>query len=138
MLEGYDGNPDAKPYFEGLARGVIMVQRCPACGAVQFPPRAHCIRCGNQSISWEVADGTGTVYAKTVSRRAPEKGFEPLLPYSVALIDLEVGVRVLARAICPPEEVVTGMRVRVAPDPEPVVAPGLVFGAATQPDEGTG
>ena len=38
MLEGYDGNPDAKPYFEGLARGVIMVQRCPACGAVQFPP----------------------------------------------------------------------------------------------------
>jgi uncharacterized OB-fold protein len=132
MTEDVQYNPDAVPYFEGLQRGVVMVQRCQACSAAQFPPRVHCIACGDCSLAWEIVDGAGTVYAKTVNRRAAEENFEPLLPYVVALIDLDIGVRVLARATCPPEGVTTGMRVTVAPDPAPPLAPGLVFSPVPQ------
>ena len=137
MDEDASYNPDAAPYFDGLRRGVLVVQSCSECSSAQFPPRAHCAACGGRSLTWEVVDGAGLVYAKTVNRRAPEKGFEPLLPYVVALVDLDAGVRVLARASCPPEEVATGMRVVVSADPAPVVLPGLVF-APARSDEGRG
>jgi uncharacterized OB-fold protein len=45
----------------------------------------------------------------------------------VALVDLDAGVRVMARAVGPAEAVATGMRVVVVADPSPVLGPGLVF-----------
>jgi uncharacterized protein len=119
--------PDAAPYFEGLSRGEVRVQRCLTCCVAQFPFRVHCSHCGGRSVQWETVDGAGTLYAKTINRRAPEKEFEPLVPYAVGLVDLDVGVRVLARAAFPFEQVVTGMRVRLLADPDPIVMPGLVF-----------
>lgn len=127
MIEIEQYNPDADAYVEGLARGVIMMQKCTACTRVQFPPRVHCANCGTREIGFVQVDGRGTVYAKTTNRRAPEDAFKPLLPYVVALVDLAVGVRVMARADCAPEEVATGGSVRVYPDPKPVLLPGLLF-----------
>ena len=49
------------------------------------------------------------------------------LPYVVALVDLDAGVRVMARADGPPGDVATAMRVTVFPDPDPAVGPGLLF-----------
>jgi uncharacterized OB-fold protein len=120
-------DPEAQRYLDGLGRGVILLQHCPDCDRPQFPPRAFCVRCGGGQLSWDEVDGHGTVYAKTVNRRAPEDAFARLVPYVVALVDLDAGARVMARADCPVEEVSTGMRVRVFPDPAPPVSPGLVF-----------
>ena len=128
--------PDAAPYFEGLSRGEVRAQRCLTCGAAQFPFRVHCSHCGARSLQWETVDGAGTLYAKTVNRRAPEKEFEALVPYAVGLVDLDVGVRLLARAGCPIEQVVTGMRGRVLADAEPIVLPGLVFVPLEPTDRG--
>ena len=127
MSNVVDHGPDAAIYFEGLSRGELLIQRCGNCHAAQFPPRGHCTKCGSRTMEWEVSDGVGTLYAKTVNRRAPEKEFEKLVPYAVGLVDLDLGVRVLARALCPPEQLATGMRTRVFADPDPVVQPGLVF-----------
>jgi uncharacterized protein len=129
-------NPDGERYMEGLRDGVITLQSCSDCHEFQFPPRLHCTKCGSRRITWEVVDGAGTVYAKTINRRAPEEAFVSLLPYAVALVDLDVGVRVMARAVYPADQVLTGMRVVVSPDPKPVVLPGLVF--APLPGSGVG
>jgi uncharacterized OB-fold protein len=122
-----NSDPEAEIYFDGLSRGVILLQRCTGCDRLQFPPRVHCSRCGGRELSWKEVGGAGTVYAKTVNRRAPEPAFEKFLPYAVALVDLDAGVRVMARADCPAGDVVTAMRVNVFPDPDPVVGPGLLF-----------
>lgn len=122
-----NSDPEAETYFEGLGRGVILLQHCTGCDRRQFPPRVHCSHCGGRELSWDEADGAGTVYAKTVNRRAPEPAFEKFLPYVVALVDLDAGVRVMARADGPPGDVVTAMRVTVFPDPDPAVGPGLLF-----------
>jgi uncharacterized protein len=138
MAEDAVYNPDGAPYVDALGRGVVTVQRCSNCEATQFPPRVHCVACGRQSMRWEEIDGAGTVYAKTVNRRAPEKEFEPLVPYATALVDLDAGVRVLARASCPPDQVVTGMRVKMLPTFEPLGLPSLVFVPATGTDSEAG
>jgi hypothetical protein len=122
-----NSDPEAEIYFEGLGRGVILLQHCAGCDRRQFPPRVHCSHCGGRGLSWDEVDGAGTVYAKTVNRRAPEPAFEKFLPYAVALVDLDAGVRVMARADCPAGDVATAMRVNVHPDPDPVVGPGLLF-----------
>jgi uncharacterized OB-fold protein len=128
-------DPEAAAYFEGLGRGLIMVQRCGDCDRRQFPPRAHCSECGSRGLSWEEVQGSGTIYAKTVNRRAPEPAFEKLLPYAVALVDLDAGVRVMARGDCPHGDVATAMRVHVFPDPDPVLLPGLLFTPEKQPSQ---
>lgn len=124
-------DPEAQTYLDGLGRGVLLLQRCEDCGRRQFPPRVLCVSCGSQATTWDEVDGAGMVYARTVNRRAPEPPFEALLPYAVALVDLDAGVRVMARADCRPDEVVTGMRVRVFPDRAPVLLPGLLFSPAS-------
>lgn len=120
-------DPEAQVYFEALGRGVISLQRCADCQQHQFPPRVHCTACGSRQLSWDGVSGAGTVYAKTINRRAPEPAFEQFLPYAVALLDLDAGVRVMARADFPADEVATAMRVTAFPDPDPVVGPGLLF-----------
>ena len=122
-----NSDPEAQAYFDGLGRGVILLQHCSGCDQRQFPPRVHCVRCGSRELAWDEADGAGTVYAKTVNRRAPEPAFEKFVPYVVALVDLDAGVRVMARADCPAGDVATAMRVSVFPDPDPAVGPGLLF-----------
>jgi uncharacterized OB-fold protein len=89
-------------------------------------------------MAWEEIDGLGTIYAKTVNRRAPEKEFEALVPYVTALIDLDAGVRVLARGSSPPDGILTGMRVQVLPTLEPLGLPSLVFVPVTSSDSEAG
>jgi uncharacterized OB-fold protein len=87
----------------------------------------RCLRCGAAEVEWSEVDGAGIVYAKTVNRRPAEEAFAALVPYAVALVDLDVGVRVMARAGVAADQVRTGGRVVVYPDPEPPVLPGLLF-----------
>lgn len=135
MSEDQPYNPDADEYLAGLSRGVLLMQKCASCARTQFPPRVRCVHCGGESVEFAEVDGQGTIYAKTTNRRAPEAAFDHLVPYAVALVDLDVGVRVMTRADCPPEAVRTGGRVRVFADPAPIVLPGLLFAPASSTED---
>ena len=82
-------------YFQGLAEQRLLLQYCESCKRWQFYPRAICTACAGE-IGWREAAGRGVVYAKTVVEMAPAR-FVDEAPYAVALIDLEEGVRVMAR-----------------------------------------
>jgi uncharacterized OB-fold protein len=84
------------PYADGIDRGVLRYQRCSACGAPQTLARYACQRCGNTSLAWFDSAGSGKVYAATIVTRAPSEEFRALAPYTLVLVDLDEGSRVMA------------------------------------------
>lgn len=103
----------ATPFLDGVSRGVLRYQRCAGCGAPQTLARYACRRCGGEQLRWCDAAGTGTVYATTVVTRAPSEEFRALLPYTLVLVDLDEGARVMAHGahgLAIGERVVAGFR----------------------------
>lgn len=88
----------AAPFTEGLAQGLIRYQRCSACGGAQTLARYACQHCGHGALQWHDAAGTGTVRAATVVARAPSDEFRPLAPYTLVLVQLDEGPRLMAHA----------------------------------------
>jgi hypothetical protein len=124
-----NADPDARPYFEGLAEGVIRIQYCPGCDCHQFPPRMICTRCGSRDVTWRQAQGSGRIYAITVAHRAAAPQLESIVPYAVALIDLTEGVRLMARSAdsAQAQQARIGMAVTVLPEKDPLIHPTAVF-----------
>ena len=91
--------PLSAPYLEGLAAGVLRYQACLACGAAQTLPRYACRSCGGPRLEWRDSKGVGTVHAVSVVMRAPSDDFRPLAPYTLVLVDLDEGARVMAHAV---------------------------------------
>jgi hypothetical protein len=106
--------PDAvtRPFWEAAAQGRLLYQRCSACGHRQFYPRAICTACG-ATPEWAESSGQGTVHTFTVVRQYGAPPFSNELPYVVAMIELEEGVRMMGQVTgCPVDEVRVGMPVQ--------------------------
>jgi uncharacterized protein len=95
-------------YEDALSEGRFKLQRCADCELWIFPPRTLCPGCGDTKLSWLPASGSGRVYSATVVRQKPAHGGD----FSIALIDLDEGVRMLSSVRdCAPDKVVIGMAV---------------------------
>jgi uncharacterized OB-fold protein len=104
---------DSEPFWKGVSAGELRLQRCDSCDAVVFYPRAVCPRCFGDSLTWFRAAGTATVYSYTVAHRAFGE-FAGQTPFTVALVDLDEGVRMMTRIIgTPPGSVRIGQRVQM-------------------------
>ncbi len=104
---------ETRPYWEGCARGELVLQRCRDCGAVQHRPRALCVSCLSSAIEHFAASGRGTVHSYTVVYQNQIPPFSACTPYVVAEVELEEGPRLLANlAGCEPRAVAIGMPVR--------------------------
>lgn len=102
------------PFFAAAAEGKLLIQRCPACGRTVSYPRVVCPFCHDGTPEWAEASGRGTVYSFSVLHRAGVPGFEPDVPYVVALVDLEEGARMMANIVnVEPDAVEIGMAVTV-------------------------
>ncbi len=102
------------PFWEASKQGRLLIQRCPNCGARQFYPQSSCRRCLSCDLEWVEAKGKGSIYSYTVIHRAPSRPFEPDVPYTVALVDLDEGCRMMSNIVdVSPEAVRVGMRVEV-------------------------
>jgi len=78
------------PFFEGGARGELMVQRCASCGAFMWPVKPRCVECFSGEVEWTPARGRAELYSfVVVHQRYP--GFEE--PYVVATVETPEGVR---------------------------------------------
>ncbi|HWS74728.1 MAG TPA: Zn-ribbon domain-containing OB-fold protein [Quisquiliibacterium sp.] len=108
------GNADTAPFWSGTARGELLYQRCRACGRTQFPPRRHCAHCQAGEPDWEISAGQGSVHSFTVVHRAPTAAFKDDVPYTIALVDLDEGFRMMLNVLdSPPAELAIGSRVRI-------------------------
>ncbi|KQP37147.1 Zn-ribbon domain-containing OB-fold protein [Pseudorhodoferax sp. Leaf274] len=87
------------PFTDGLAQGQLRYQCCEDCGAPQTLSRLACTACGSQRLAWREASGRGTVLAASVVNRAPSDTFRPLVPYTLVLVELAEGPRVVGHAL---------------------------------------
>jgi len=107
-----------KNFFEGLADGRLLLQRCSTCGSHQFYPKPLCVVCGSLELEWVEAPKEGRVYTYTIINRVigNSKEFEKELPYAVGSVELNVGVRVYARLLAKnPSSIKIGCRVVLEP-----------------------
>ncbi len=108
-------SPTTQPYWEGAARGQLMLQQCSACGQRPFPPHTHCEQCGSADLAWQAASGKGTIYTYTISYRAPHPVFRDQCPMVIAVVELDEGPRLITNIIeCDPDHVAVGMAVEAA------------------------
>ena len=106
--------PDTAYFWEQACRGQLVLQRCRRCQAFQFYPRAVCHRCLGEELEWVPSAGTGHVYSFSVVHRPPNPAYAPDVPYVVAIVELDEGVRMMANVVdCEPDRVYIGMRVAV-------------------------
>lgn len=77
------------PYFQALADGRFLLQRCGSCGRWTWPPRPICSGCHGFDLTWEPAGGGGTVYSWIVTHQPYGPDLAALVPYTVALVRID-------------------------------------------------
>jgi len=106
--------PETAEFWRGCQAGELRIQRCDACGHHQFPPQGFCRHCSSGRLRWVAASGRGTVLSYTIVHWSPNPAYAAEAPYSLALIQLDEGPRMLSNIIgCPPGSIKIGMAVRV-------------------------
>lgn len=119
-------NATTRPFWDGCAAGHFDVQCCRRCGHRQFPPRFSCTECHATDFEWHKSSGVGTIYSYTVAHRAPLEAFKADVPYVLAIVELEEGVRAMMnlRGV-DPQAVRIGLPVEVFFEPTRDGAPPL-------------
>jgi uncharacterized OB-fold protein len=103
-----------RPWWEALKRHELYVQKCRACGDLRYYPRAQCTSCLSPQTEWVRCSGRGKVYTFTATYQNQAPGFRETLPYIMAYVELDEGLKMLTNLVeCRPEEVKIGMPVEV-------------------------
>ena len=101
-------------FWSAAAAGTLLVPKCNACGNTFWHPRPRCPHCGSDKVDWITGSGNGTIHTFTVVRQAGDPFFKTKLPYVVAMIELDEGVRLMSNIVDTPIETLRiGMRVEV-------------------------
>ncbi len=105
---------ESKPYWDGLREHRLLMQRCNACLQYWFPPSTQCPNCLSTDFTWMPMSGRGKVFSYVVYHRVYHPGFADEVPYTVALVELEEGPRMISNVIgIPPDKVACDMPVQV-------------------------
>ena len=91
--------PEARPYWDGLKQGKLMLPRCAACARPFFYPRVVCPMCGGRDIGWVEASGRGRLYSFAIAHQSINRAMKVPTPYVLALIELEEGPRMMSNLV---------------------------------------
>ncbi|OGA57629.1 MAG: hypothetical protein A3G81_03895 [Betaproteobacteria bacterium RIFCSPLOWO2_12_FULL_65_14] len=106
---------DSRPFWDGCREHQLRIERCADCGTARFPPSGMCPHCRSSRREWITASGRGTVFSWIVVRHpVPKEMYAGEVPYVVALVELEEGVRMPTNIVgCEPGAIRAGMPVEV-------------------------
>jgi uncharacterized OB-fold protein len=93
------------PFWAATEQRQLVMQRCESCDQLVWYPRFVCPHCGAFALRWEELSGRGVVYAVSVHHRAAHPAFAERVPYSVVLVDLDEGARMMSNVFGPPPKV---------------------------------
>jgi uncharacterized OB-fold protein len=99
-------NPTRQPsihdafFWDGVATGKLVVQRCDDCATLRHPPAPMCGHCG--SLRWAVAEtgGRGHIVSWISSAHPNRPADEPRI---VILVELEEGPRLVSNLVDAPD-----------------------------------
>ena len=86
---------DTQPFWDGSARGELVIQQCGACGKWLWQPRPVCSSCQTPDPVWTKVSGDGAIASWTVMRPPTLPAFASMVPFVVVLVTLDEGVRLL-------------------------------------------
>ena len=116
--------PDTQPFFDAAARGELSLPKCRDCGELFFYPRSWCPRCSSADLEWTPCSGRARLHSYLINTR-PAPGFEDETPYSIAVVELEEGPRMMTNingVPQTPEHLVLDMELEVVFDKHGEVA----------------
>ena len=87
------------PYWDSLARGALSYQRCKVCRHAWLPARSECPGCLAADWHWQVAAGGAKLISWVVYHMAYHPAFANRLPYTVAVVELDEGPRLISNVI---------------------------------------
>lgn len=90
---------DSHVFWQGCNENKLLIQKCNDCHTHIFYPRSLCPHCFSEQVEWVESSGKGKIYSYTIARRGGGPAFKDDVPYVVALIELEEGVRMFSNVI---------------------------------------
>jgi uncharacterized protein len=91
----------------------LIGSSCPSCGALDFPERIRCVKCGRTGLANHRYSGRGEIVAFSLVIEAPG-GFADQVPYVAALVRLAEGPMVATMLTdVEPDDVRNGMPVEM-------------------------
>lgn len=104
----------SEPFWEACKRHELILQQCKQCASFRFPPAVLCPECLSEDTEWSRVSGRGKVFSFVVYRRLYNANFDGDLPYTVAIVELAEGARMLSNIVgVAPEDVRCDMPVEV-------------------------
>jgi benzoylsuccinyl-CoA thiolase BbsA subunit len=107
---GVEYFPTSKPWRMDGERLHLQGMSCSQCGTKAFPLREVCSACGSDQVGPVELAATGKLYSFSEVHVAP-KGFA--VPYVVAYVDLDDGVRLFGQVEGPADKLALDQRVAV-------------------------
>lgn len=106
--------PETAPFWDACNQHRFLLQRCRECDQVQYHYRAHCSHCFSEGVEDFDSTGEGAVWTYSVVYRNSSAAYKEKVPYVVATVELEGGVKVLGNVVdVDPEAVDIGTSVKV-------------------------
>lgn len=109
---------ESAPYWQALAEGRFVLQRCRSCARWTWPARPICSGCHGFDLCWTEAGGGGEVYSWVVTHQPYGPDLARLVPYTVALVrvDEQDDILIPGRYVGA-TEIHQGLRVRALAEP---------------------
>jgi uncharacterized OB-fold protein len=105
-------DPNMAPFWRAAHEHRLTAQRCTTCHETRFPALPICPACLELGYEWVDTATEGVIWSYVVYHRAFHPGFADELPYVVAIVENDDGIRYTGRVLGPRESVRVGARVR--------------------------
>ena len=91
--------PEAKPYWDGLKAGKLMLPKCRDCGRAFWYPRTLCPACHSRAIEWIQSSGKGKLHAFGIAQQSFNRAFKVPSPFVLAMVELAEGPRLMTNLV---------------------------------------
>ena len=101
-----------KPFWDGLKNGELLFQECTN-GHRWMPASDFCPHCLSNIFKFKSASGKGELISWVIYNKAHHPAFEKIVPYNVAIIELEEGPKIVSNVLCEKEKLMPGMKLKL-------------------------
>jgi len=89
----------SQPFWDAVSNRQLVFQHCAACGNAWLPARSECPQCLSEEPVWLQSSGRARLVSWVVYHRAFNAAFAERLPYTVAIVELEEGPRMITNIV---------------------------------------
>jgi uncharacterized protein len=108
-----------RPFWDALKQGQLTFQRCTHCGHAWLPARSECPHCLRPTWQREPAQGGAVLVSWVVYHHCYDPAFADRLPYTVAVVQLDEGPRMITNIVgVPAAQLRIDQRLRLQIEPQ--------------------